>query len=106
MATNPPAHDPFAGSGGGAAPAPRYTGRPRVPGPGASVGPVEDGPAGRSPYARADPQPPAPAPAPRGTATPPGRRVKPRWGRIALVLTLVFAVVAGCGALVGYVWMQ
>jgi LCP family protein required for cell wall assembly len=34
------------------------------------------------------------------------RRLRPRWGRIALVATLLLALVAGCGVLASWLWVR
>ena len=42
----------------------------------------------------------------RPVSGPPPRRLRPRWGRIALVATLLLALIAGCGTVVSWLWLR
>jgi LCP family protein required for cell wall assembly len=83
-------------------PAQRWTGRAQVSAPPAtrSSGPAPVAPP-RRPAA-----PPPPGSRPPAPPTYGSRRPRPRWGRIALVSLLALALVAGIGAVVGYVWLS
>jgi LCP family protein required for cell wall assembly len=42
----------------------------------------------------------------RPVTGPAPKRIRPRWARIAIVATLVLGLVAGCGLLVGWLWVR
>jgi cell envelope-related function transcriptional attenuator common domain len=42
----------------------------------------------------------------RPVSGPPPRRLRPRWGRIALVLTVLLALLVGCGTLASWLWVR
>jgi LCP family protein required for cell wall assembly len=42
----------------------------------------------------------------RPVSGPPPRRTGPRWGRIAVVVVLLLGLLAGCGALITWLWAQ
>src|SRR5690606_22256298 len=108
MATNLPDN---AENGRSGEPRPdRYTGRARV-----SSQSYDPKPYDPQAYEQREPQPAArpyrsrsyrgmPYQRPADGTVP--RRIRPRWGRIAVVAAVVAALLAGCGALVSWLWLR
>src|SRR5215510_1115100 len=89
-------------------PGQRWTGRASVTPPAVPVSPnpvshpVASGRAKASPIV--DPRRPiSPPPRPAYTSK---KRLKPRWGRITLVVTLALLLVVGLGAVITYGWLS
>jgi LCP family protein required for cell wall assembly len=97
MASNPPESGRYA-QDDAPDPGQRWIGRARVTAP--------SGPA----VARATAPPPVtygyPPSAPAPVQRPRTRGLRPRWGRIALVVLTALALLAGSGILVGYLWFK
>jgi LCP family protein required for cell wall assembly len=92
-------------------PGQRWTGRASVTPPASpvSANPVSPSPVSRTPSASGraqivDPRRPvSPPPRPAYTSK---KRLKPRWGRIALVASLALLLVVGLGAVITYGWLS
>jgi LCP family protein required for cell wall assembly len=103
MATTPPHDEPEPdqrpgqaelGHGGDTSPAQRWIGRARVGARATATPPAIGAPS----YGSTAPARPA--------SVPGRRRIRPRWGRIALVAVLALALLAGIAVLGGYLWLR
>ena len=79
----------------------RWTGRARVGGSGSTYGSGASAARGASSVPSSSPLSSLPPP-----TAPGGRKRRPRWGRIALVVVLALALVSGGLALTGFLWAQ